>query len=166
MICLTTRPRALIGCMAVALAIAASPSLSAQSAATAQGEIAAETSDTKDAAALTRGEQRLAKLLEGRTAGTPKDCISAIPSRRMQTIDGVAYVYGSGQTIYVQRTSDPAQIRHTDMLVSNRPTVTQLCRLDVAQTFDRFTGQFTGAVFFEDFVPYTRVNSARTDGEG
>ncbi|MCZ8371029.1 MAG: hypothetical protein O9293_13905 [Porphyrobacter sp.] len=164
MIRLTHRSRVMTGCMAAAFAVGASSSLSAQAAATAQGDLEAKAPEAQEAPVQTRGEQRLAKLLEGRTGGKPTDCINARPSQKMQTIDGVAYVYGSGNTIYVQRTRDPEQISDTNTLVSNRRTVTQLCRLDVTRTVDRFTGQFTGAVFFEDFVPYTRVSSEGTSG--
>lgn len=166
MIRLTTRSRVVASCIAGALAIAASSSLSAQAAARAQGDLEAETVSAQEIPSQTRGERRLAKLLEGRAPGQPRDCINALPGQRMQTIDGVAYVYGRGETIYVQRTRHPDQIRDSDTLVSLRPMATQLCRLDVAQTIDPVTGQFTGSVFFEDFVPYTRVKSAAKDGEG
>jgi hypothetical protein len=110
-------------------------------------------------APMTKGEKRLAKLLEGRVAGEPVRCIRTLPSQRMQTIDGTAYVYGSGDTIYVQRTSDPSAISDNDALVTNRFNATELCRLDITTTVDRVLGFFTGAVFFEDFVPYTRVKA-------
>lgn len=113
----------------------------------------------------TKGEARLAKLLEGRVAGEPLRCIRAFPSQRLQTIERTAYVYGSGTTIYVQRTRDPDQINDTDALVTNRFNGTQLCRFDVTTTIDRVNGFFTGAVFFEDFVPYTRTKAdAGSDG--
>jgi hypothetical protein len=105
----------------------------------------------------TKGEIRLTKLLEGRVAGEPTRCIRTLPNGRMQTIDGTAYVYGSGNTIYVQRTRDPDQIDDDDALITNRYNATELCRMDVMTTIDRFNGMLTGAVFFEDFVPYTRV---------
>ncbi|MDP5102379.1 MAG: hypothetical protein NWP98_00460 [Erythrobacter sp.] len=105
----------------------------------------------------TKGEMRLSKLLENRVAGEPVTCIRTRPNERMQTIDRTAYVYGSGNTIYVQRTQTPDRIDDTDALVINRFNASQLCRLDIVTTIDPFTGIFTGAVFFEDFVPYTRV---------
>lgn len=113
-----------------------------------------------EAPALTKGDRELAKLLEGRTAGEPVRCIRAFPSQRMRTIEGTAYVYGQGDTIYVQRTRDPQRIDRTDALVSNRFGGSQLCKLDIMTTIDPITGIFTGAVFFEDFVPYTRSSEA------
>lgn len=112
-----------------------------------------------------KGEKRLAKLLEGRVAGEPLNCIYTQPRQRMQTIDKTAYVYGSGATIYVQRTNAPSSIDDSDALVINRFNPSQLCRTDIATTIDPVTGIFSGAVFFEDFVPYTRVKGD-APGEG
>lgn len=106
---------------------------------------------------MTKGEEKLARLLEGRVAGEPRDCINDFRSTRMQTIDETAYVYGRGKTIYVQRTRDPGDIDRDDVLVIRRFGSTQLCRLDFITTVDRFSGFFTGGVQFDQFVPYTRV---------
>lgn len=158
MIRLSHRSRVLIACMAAALATVAGMPAIAQS--QAQGDLEADAPEAADVSApATKGEKRLAKLLDGRVAGEPMRCIRALPSQRVQTIDGVAYVYGSGATIYLQRTRNPDQISDNDVLVTRRFEASQLCRLDVATTIDRVLGQFTGAVFFEDFVPYTRVKA-------
>lgn len=110
-----------------------------------------------EAAPMTKGEKRLAKLLEGRVAGEPVRCIRTFPNQPMQTIEKTAYVYGRGNTIYVQRTANPADIDESDALVTRRFNASELCKLDQMTTIDRVLGFFTGAVFFEDFVPYTRV---------
>lgn len=114
-------------------------------------------------APLTKGEERLAKLLEGRVAGEPVRCIRTFPNQRMQTIAKTAYVFGSGNTIYVQRTRHPEKISENDALVTQRFNASQMCKLDVMTTVDRVVGFFTGAVFFEDFVPYTRVDGRDED---
>ena len=107
--------------------------------------------------AMTEGEQELAELLEGRVAGEPQRCIRMSASERMRVIDDTAYVYGRGRTIYVQRTRHPEQIDDNDTLVSRRFSASQLCKLDTMTTIDAHNGFFTGVVFFEDFIPYTRV---------
>lgn len=150
---------ALLAALPLALAAALVSPLAAQSQGLPDVEAEAETTP------MTKGEVRLAKLLEGRVAGEPVRCIRTLPSPRMQTISGTAYVYGSGNTIYVQRTRNPDQIDDNDALVTTRFNATELCRLDQMTTVDRVLGVFTGAVFFEDFVPYTRVKSD-TAGEG
>lgn len=138
------------GLAAAALAFAPSVAATAQDA---PSEVEAES----ETAPLTKGEKRLAKLLEGRVAGEPVSCIRTLPNQRMQTIDGTAYVYGQGSTIYVQRTRNPDRIDDNDALVTNRVNASQLCRMDITTTIDPLTGIFSGTVFFDDFVPYTRV---------
>jgi hypothetical protein len=150
--------RALIGVGVATLALGAALPLAAQD----QGDVEA---GAETAAPLTKGELRLAKLLEGRVAGEPVACVRSLPRDRFQVIDGTAYVYGSGGTIYVQRTRDPQRIDESDTLVANRFGATQVCRMDMMNTIDRFTGIFTGPVFFVDFVPYTRVKAAAS-GKG
>ena len=49
------------------------------------------------------GEERLAKLLEGREAGHPVSCLPLTASRDSTVIDKTAIVYKSGSTIYVNR---------------------------------------------------------------
>jgi hypothetical protein len=106
---------------------------------------------------LSEGEKELAKLLEGRVAGEPQSCIRNFSTQRMRTIEDTAYVFGRGRTIYVQRTRDPESIDDDDVLVMQL-WGSQICRLDQITTIDRFSGFFSGVVFFEDFVPYTRVD--------
>ncbi len=121
---------------------------------------AEEHSETGDALELTKGEAELAELLEGRVAGEPQNCIRVRPNYRLTTIDDTAYVYGRGRTIYVQRTSHPNRIDDDDTLVSRRFSSSQVCRQDIVNTIDPVHGMFTGTVFFEEFVPYTRVDEA------
>ena len=142
--------------LAAALALATFAPAFAQS----EGQPDAETKAEAEATPQTKGEKRLAKLLEGRVAGEPVRCIRTTPNMGMQTIDKTAYVYGRGNTIYVQRTSNPADIDGSDTLVSQRFNSSELCRLDQFNTTDRVLGFFTGAVFFVDFIPYTKIKDA------
>jgi hypothetical protein len=107
---------------------------------------------------MTKGEAKLAELLEGRVAGEPQDCIRDFGRTHLKTIDETAYVYGRGRTIYVQHTRDPEGIDDSDVLVIQRYGGTQLCRLDLIKTIDRYSGFFTGGVQFDKFIPYTRVD--------
>ena len=149
--------RPVIAGLAAALALATFAPALAQSQNDPDAETPSETQAETEAAPQTKGEKRLAKLLEGRVAGEPVRCIRTTPNLGMQTIDKTAYVYGRGNTIYVQRTSNPADIDGGDTLVSRRFNASELCRLDVFNTTDRVLGFFTGAVFFEDFIPYTKT---------
>jgi hypothetical protein len=145
----------------IAAALAATLAVPAVAQDTGQSDVETEA----EAAPMTKGEQRLAKLLEGRVAGEPVRCIRTFPNMPMETIDKTAYVYGRGNTIYVQRTRNPEDIDSSDALVTRRFNATELCRLDVMNTVDPVMGYFTGAVFFEDFIPYTKVKEDES-GEG
>lgn len=108
---------------------------------------------------LSEGEQRLQRMLEGRQAGEPQNCIRTMLNDQLTVIDETAYVYGRGRTIYVQRTQNPEDIDRNETLVLRRFNGTQLCRQDVVNTIDPVLGFFTGAVFFDEFIPYTRVDT-------
>jgi hypothetical protein len=114
----------------------------------------AEGADRKQTRAE-KNEARLAKLIEGRTAGTPVSCIPAFKSDKLEVIDGVAMVYGDGDTIYVGKPSDPRSLRRDDVIVINR-FGGQLCHTDIIRTVDRMSGFTTGALFLEQFVPYKK----------
>jgi hypothetical protein len=100
-------------------------------------------------------EAKLARMLEGRTAGEPVSCISALNSNRIEVIEHVGIVYDAGDTIYVARPSDPRQLGRDDVVVIDRHS-SQLCTTDVIRTIDRYQGFTTGAVFLDKFVPYTK----------
>lgn len=155
--------RAMLGGLVIMGACMFAPAVIAQSEGDPDVQIQSNSSSETDA--MTKGEQRLADLLEGRIAGEPVRCIHTLRNQPMQMIDRTAYVYGRGETIYVQRTSHPESIDDTDALVSNRFSASDLCRQDLMTTIDPVTGIFTGAVFFEDFIPYTRIKAA-TSSEG
>ncbi len=127
--------------------------------------LAAPAAANEDAAAApTKGEVKLAKLLEGRVAGEPRTCVRSLPSERIEVIDGTALVVGRGNTIYVNIPHDPESLDDSDVLVIRRTNGTSLCRLDWIETHDRFVGFYTGNVMLSDFVPYTRVKDAPDEG--
>jgi hypothetical protein len=104
-----------------------------------------------------KNQAKLAKLLEGRTAGTPMTCIPGFQSNQLQVIEGVALVYGSGDTLYVARPTYPDSLRWDDIVVINR-FGGQLCHTDIIRTVDRMSGFTTGTLFLDKFVPYKKQN--------
>lgn len=115
-----------------------------------------------------KGEIRLAKLLEGREAGEPRSCVRTLPSESIQIIDGTALVVGRGRTIYVNIPQYPESLDDDDILVIRKHNGTNLCRLDWIEMRDRSGGFYSGNVMLNDFVPYTRVEGdpAEDSGEG
>lgn len=105
------------------------------------------------------GEERLAKRLEGREAGKPQSCLPSWETRDLEIIDGVALVYGHGDTIWVNRPDNAKDLDDDEILVT-KTTGSQLCRLDIVQTMDRTSHFTTGFVGLGDFVPYKKVSKA------
>ena len=114
---------------------------------------------------MSKGQEELAKLLEGRVAGEPERCVRTTPSRGFRVIDETALVYKSGDTVWVNYTAHPEDLDDDDALLIRKfgTSATQLCRLDNVTTFDRYGGFFSGVVFLEDFIPYRLID---TDEEG
>ena len=103
------------------------------------------------------GDQELAKLLEGRVAGQPQNCLNTRIHSDSRIIDGTAVVYGRGRTIWVNVPANARDLDDNDALLI-RQYGSNLCRQDIVTTFDNAGGFYTGNLFLGDFVPYTKVN--------
>ncbi|MEX0342354.1 MAG: hypothetical protein AB3N06_07195 [Erythrobacter sp.] len=113
----------------------------------------------EEPAEMTRGEAKLAKLLEGREAGEPQRCIRTFGSRNLTQIDGTALTYRDGKTVWVNYTRNPESIDNSDIMVIRRFDGTSLCRTDQVHMVDRLGGFFSGVLFLDEFVPYTEVDA-------
>jgi len=110
-----------------------------------------------DARPRLTGEEQLAKLLEGRVAGEPVNCISLPNVQSSRVIDKTAIIYGSGSTIYVQRPRTGAASLDSDDILVTQLTTSQLCSIDTVQLRDRNGLFWRGFVGLDKFVPYTRA---------
>lgn len=103
------------------------------------------------------GEERLAKLLEGREAGKPVNCIPISQASDTIVIDKTAIVYRVGTTLYVNRPTNADRLDNDDILVT-RLFGSQLCSVDTVQLHDRsMPGMWNGFVGLREFVPYKKV---------
>lgn len=102
-----------------------------------------------------RAQERLEQLLEGRTAGEPRSCISTFNSRQLQVLHRTALVYESGDTVWVSRPENPDSLNARDIVVIERRG-SQLCKHDIVRLVDQGSWFHTGVVFLGDFVPYRR----------
>lgn len=107
------------------------------------------------------GEERLAKMLEGREAGKPVNCIPLSQTTDTTVIDKTAIVYRVGMTLYVNRPTNADLLDNDDILVT-RLFGSQLCSVDTVQLHDR-TGShmWSGFVGLREFVPYTKPKTAK-----
>ena len=104
---------------------------------------------------MSRGEQRLAKALEGRVAGEPENCLQLSRINGTTIYDETAIVYRVGSTLYVNRPESGADALESSDIMVNRTTMGQICSIDTVQMMDQ-TGFWRGIVFLGDFVPYTK----------
>lgn len=111
-----------------------------------------------EAARLTPAE-RLAREVDGRVAGEPVDCIDIRRIRSTRIITDTAIIYEVGSTLYVNRPRGGAQSLDQWKVLVTRPTVSQLCSIDVVHLYDQGSRMQTGVVFLGPFVPYERVDS-------
>jgi hypothetical protein len=105
-------------------------------------------------------EAELAKVLEGRVAGEPVNCISLARIQNVRIIDRTALVYEAGRTVYVNRPRDGARWLDDWSMLVTKPTGSQLCSLDMVRLHDRSGGFQRGFVHLGEFVPYKRVKNA------
>ena len=108
-------------------------------------------------AQMTRGEEKLAKLLVGRVAGEPQSCIRTLGSRNLSQIDGTALTYRDGDTVWVNYTRNPDSIDDRDIMVIDRFSGSSLCRTDQVKLVDRVNGFLSGILLLDQFVPYKKV---------
>ena len=117
---------------------------------------AAAQDDDAAASPPTKGEVKLAKMLEGRVAGEPRDCIRTFPNVDMTVIDRTAIVYEIGSTLYVNVPAIPRSLDDRDTMVRRTSFASQLCNTDIVTTIDPVNGFYTGNIFLGQFVPYTQ----------
>ena len=110
-------------------------------------------------AQMTRGEEKLAKLLDGRVAGEPQSCIRTLGSRNLSLIDGTALTYRDGDTVWVNYTRNPDSIDDRDIMVIDRFSGSSLCRTDQVKLVDRVNGFLSGILLLDQFVPYKKVDT-------
>ena len=103
-----------------------------------------------------RSEAKFAELTEGRVAGEPESCVPAMRARDLEVVEYLGFTYEQGDTLWISRVRDPRSLGWNDVPIIER-FGSQLCKFDVIRTVDRGSNFFSGVVFLEDFVPYTKV---------
>ena len=114
---------------------------------------------TADARPRLSPEQKLAKMLDGRVAGEPRDCIYLPSIRGSRIVDKTAIVYDAGRTLWVNRPrSGASSLDDDDILVTDlRGSGSSLCSIDIVRLHDRTSFFYSGFVGLGEFVPYRKV---------
>lgn len=106
-------------------------------------------------------EARLEKLLAGRTAGKPVNCVSLARLQSSEIIDRTAIVYRApGNRLYVNYPRIGAESLDDDDILVTRTTGSQLCSIDTVRLLDRGSRFEHGFVGLGEFVPYDRPATA------
>jgi hypothetical protein len=102
-------------------------------------------------------EVKLARLLDGRTAGKPVDCINPRNTESIEIIDGTAIVYrmNSG-LVYVNRPSIAAASLRRDYTLVTKISGAQLCRMDMVTLVEQGSHFQAGAISLGMFTPYAK----------
>lgn len=104
-------------------------------------------------------EAKLEKLLEGRVAGEPQDCLPLTSISSSQVIDKTAIVYRVGSTLWVNRPRGGAASLDDDDILVTKTSGSQLCSIDTVELRDRSSHMYSGFVSLGEFVPYRRAKS-------
>ncbi len=108
-------------------------------------------------AAQARAEARLAKIVQGRTAGAPEDCIVLQQINSTEIVDGTAIVYRMNNgTIYVNRPPSGANFLRRDLVLVTDTHSPNLCGVDIVRLVDSSLRMGAGSVGLGKFVPYPR----------
>ena len=102
-------------------------------------------------------EAKLEKLLDGRVAGEPQNCIPLASANSSQIIDKTAIVYRVGSTLWVNRPKGGAESLNDDDILVTKLTGSQLCSIDTVELHDRTSHMYSGFVSLGEFVPYRRA---------
>ena len=99
---------------------------------------------------------QLQKVLAGRVAGKPTNCISLWGSNSSQIINGKAIIYKVGSRLYVNEPRSGADTLRDDDILVTRTFGSQLCSIDTVRLLDRGSRFPRGFVTLGQFVPYSR----------
>ncbi len=113
------------------------------------------------AAARDTPERQLSKLLAGRVAGQPTNCIQLTNTQSSTIIDRTAIVYRVGGRLYVNVPRSGAESLDDNDILVTRTIGSQLCSIDTVNLIDRNSRFQRGFLILGQFVPYDRPKAAK-----
>ena len=105
-------------------------------------------------------EQHLNKLLAGKTAGQPLNCLPAWRSNDMVVVDDNTVVFrDSSSRVYVNnfRGAGCSNLGSGWYALLTRRSGSTLCSGEIAEVIDTSSGMTVGSCSLGEFVPYTRA---------
>ncbi len=119
------------------------------------GLTACATTVSQPAQRSERAQATYDKLLAGKVAGKPQNCLPLQRANDMEVIDDDTILYRDGRTTYVNKPLGSCNLlsRGSYALVT-RSQGSQMCRGDIGTVTDISTGTTVGSCAIGDFVPY------------
>lgn len=100
---------------------------------------------------------RLERIIAGRVAGQPVDCLNQQDIRSSQIIDNAAIVYETnGGTLYVNRPTSGAMSLRSGLTLVTDTHSPRLCSIDIVRLYDSGSRMQSGTVGLGPFIPYPR----------
>ena len=94
--------------------------------------------------------------LAGRTAGTPRSCVSIDSAASLRIVDAATVLYTTGSTVWLNRLASQCPgVSGFDILITH-PTGSQYCRGDFVQSVDPVSKIPGPSCVLGDFIPYRR----------
>lgn len=120
---------------------------------------ACTTAPQMNATRSAQAEAQLQRMLAGKTAGQPMNCLSSHRSGNMVIVDDNTVLFRASPNRVYRNDLGPGCSRLGSgyySLMTRGSGGTGLCRGDIAQVVDLTSGITVGSCVVGDFVPYTR----------
>ena len=101
-------------------------------------------------------EARLAKMLDGRVAGKPVDCIPQYRIQSSEIFEKTAILYKAGSTWYLNRPVSGRNFLHRDDILLTDTHSSDLCSVDIVRLIDQGSHFPSGSLGLGQFVPYSK----------
>jgi hypothetical protein len=107
-----------------------------------------------------KGQQEFDRLIAGKVAGPPQNCLATFNTNDMVIIDDetIAFRQGSNR-VYVNHLHSGCNgiASGFNALVTRQSSGSSLCRGDIAESRNVTSNLTTGSCVMGDFIPYTRA---------
>jgi hypothetical protein len=120
------------------------------------------TGDIKPQPLSPKEQADLTKVLDGKIAGKPVNCVSSINGRNLRAIGDSTLVYQVNRNVVYKNEllGRCTGLSWGDTLVLNVRN-SQYCRGDIARVVNLQSGMMSGSCALGDFVPYTKAPVAK-----
>lgn len=102
-------------------------------------------------------QEKLERALTDRVPGVPVRCINPRSHSETRIFDKTAVLFGSGETIFLQKTLQPALLHADNIMVLDLRATATICAGEGVRMQDRSEGWERGSITLTEFIPYRRA---------